>query len=207
MRSIVHKAYEQIRETGSVRLFKSYRPEFRDGEQRRDFIYIKDAVAMTLHLAESDAVGLYNVGSGSTHTWLELVRPIFHALELPERVEFMEMPQRAARQVSILHVRPRRSLARDRLRSAGYAARRRRHRLRYELFRSAADARTHRCSDRRAAQGSVVEGIIMPQPSRAERRRQGRGGSAPPPRRDPMRPIYIGVGIAFVAIDPRLCRL
>jgi ADP-L-glycero-D-manno-heptose 6-epimerase len=92
MRSIVHKAYGQIREAGSVRLFKSYRPEYRDGEQRRDFIYIKDAVAMTLHLAESDAVGLYNVGSGSTHTWLELVRPIFHALELPERIEFVEMP-------------------------------------------------------------------------------------------------------------------
>jgi ADP-L-glycero-D-manno-heptose 6-epimerase len=92
MRSIVHKAYEQIREGGSVRLFKSYRPEYRDGEQRRDFIYIKDAVAMTLHVAESDAVGLYNVGSGSTHTWLELVRPIFHALELPERIEFVEMP-------------------------------------------------------------------------------------------------------------------
>jgi ADP-L-glycero-D-manno-heptose 6-epimerase len=92
MRSIVHKAYEQIRESGSVRLFKSYRPEYRDGEQRRDFIYIKDAVAMTLHLAESPAAGLYNVGSGSAHTWLELVRPIFHALELPERIEFVDMP-------------------------------------------------------------------------------------------------------------------
>jgi ADP-L-glycero-D-manno-heptose 6-epimerase len=92
MRSVVHKAYEQIREGGSVRLFKSYRPEYRDGEQRRDFIYVKDAVAMTLHLAESDAVGLYNVGTGSAQTWLELVRPIFHALELPERIEFVEMP-------------------------------------------------------------------------------------------------------------------
>jgi ADP-L-glycero-D-manno-heptose 6-epimerase len=47
---------------------------------------------MTLHLAESDAVGLYNVGTGSAQTWLELVRPIFHALELPERIEFVEMP-------------------------------------------------------------------------------------------------------------------
>jgi ADP-L-glycero-D-manno-heptose 6-epimerase len=92
MRSIVHKAYEQIRAAGSVRLFKSYRPEFRDGEQRRDFIYVKDAVDMTLHLAESGAAGLYNVGSGSARTWLELVRPIFHALELPERIEFVEMP-------------------------------------------------------------------------------------------------------------------
>jgi len=92
MRSIVHKAYEQIRETGSVRLFRSYRPEYRDGEQQRDFIYVKDAVDMTLHLAESGATGIFNVGSGTPHTWLELVRPIFHGLELPERIEFIEMP-------------------------------------------------------------------------------------------------------------------
>jgi ADP-L-glycero-D-manno-heptose 6-epimerase len=92
MRSIVHKAYEQIRESGSVRLFKSHRPEYRDGEQQRDFIYVKDAVDMTLFLAESGAVGLYNVGSGTARTWLDLVSPIFRALELPERIEFVEMP-------------------------------------------------------------------------------------------------------------------
>jgi len=92
MRSIVQKAYEQIRESGCVRLFKSYRPEYRDGEQQRDFIYVKDAVEMTLHLAQSGATGLFNVGSGAASTWLELVRPIFHALELPEHIEFVEMP-------------------------------------------------------------------------------------------------------------------
>jgi ADP-L-glycero-D-manno-heptose 6-epimerase len=93
MRSVVLKAYEQIRQFGSVRLFKSYRPEYRDGEQQRDFIYVKDAVDMTLHLAESEATGLFNIGSGTAHTWLELVRPIFRALELRERVEFVEMPE------------------------------------------------------------------------------------------------------------------
>ncbi len=92
MRSVVQKAFEQIRESGSVRLFKSHRPEYRDGEQQRDFIYVKDAVEMTLHLAESGATGLYNIGTGTAHTWLQLVRPIFHALELPERIEFVEMP-------------------------------------------------------------------------------------------------------------------
>ncbi|MFY9663370.1 MAG: ADP-glyceromanno-heptose 6-epimerase [Candidatus Cybelea sp.] len=92
MRSIVQKAYEQIREHGNVRLFKSYRPEYRDGEQQRDFIYVKDAVEMTLHLAESGATGLFNIGSGTPHTWLELVKPIFLALELPESIEFVEMP-------------------------------------------------------------------------------------------------------------------
>jgi ADP-L-glycero-D-manno-heptose 6-epimerase len=92
MRSIVQKAFEQIRESGSVRLFKSYRSEYRDGEQQRDFIYVKDAVDMTLHLAESGAAGLFNIGSGMPQTWLQLVKPIFHALELPERIEFVEMP-------------------------------------------------------------------------------------------------------------------
>jgi ADP-L-glycero-D-manno-heptose 6-epimerase len=92
MRSIVHKAFEQIRSSGSVRLFKSYRPEFRDGEQRRDFIYVKDAVEITIHLAQTGATGIYNAGSGKAQTWLELVRPIFRALELTERIEFIEMP-------------------------------------------------------------------------------------------------------------------
>jgi ADP-L-glycero-D-manno-heptose 6-epimerase len=93
MRSVVIKAYEQIRHTGAVRLFKSYRPEYADGEQRRDFIYVKDAVHMTLHAAQSDLTGLANVGSGEARTWLELVRPIFAALDLPERIEFIEMPE------------------------------------------------------------------------------------------------------------------
>jgi ADP-L-glycero-D-manno-heptose 6-epimerase len=92
MRSLVQKAFEQIRESGSVRLFKSHRPQYRDGEQRRDFIYVKDAVEMTLHVAESNATGLFNIGTGTAHTWLELVGPIFRALELPERIEFVEMP-------------------------------------------------------------------------------------------------------------------
>jgi ADP-L-glycero-D-manno-heptose 6-epimerase len=93
MRSIVCKAFEQIRAGGGVKLFKSYRPEFRDGEQRRDFIYVKDAVEMTLAVAQSDADGLVNIGSGNAQTWLDLVRPIFKALGLPERIEFIEMPE------------------------------------------------------------------------------------------------------------------
>ncbi|MGA8534838.1 MAG: ADP-glyceromanno-heptose 6-epimerase [Candidatus Tumulicola sp.] len=93
MRSIVSKAYEQIRGSGTVRLFKSYRPEFRDGEQRRDFVYVKDAANMTLHLAESGGTGLFNVGAGRAQTWLELVAPIFRAMSLPEKVEFVDMPE------------------------------------------------------------------------------------------------------------------
>lgn len=93
MRSIVYKAYHQIKETGAVRLFKSYRPEFRDGEQCRDFLYVKDAVAMTVHAANADVNGVLNVGSGEANTWLDLVRPIFKAMSVPERIDFIEMPE------------------------------------------------------------------------------------------------------------------
>ena len=92
MRSIANKAFHQIRETGTVRLFKSGRRDYRDGEQRRDFLYVKDAAAMTLHLAEHDAFGIYNLGSGTAHTWLDLVRPLFRAMGRPESIEFIEMP-------------------------------------------------------------------------------------------------------------------
>ncbi len=93
MRSVVLKAYEQIRSSGSVKLFKSYRPEFADGEQRRDFLYVKDAAEMTVHLAAAGTTGIVNVGSGLAQTWLSLVRPIFEALRVPERVDFIEMPE------------------------------------------------------------------------------------------------------------------
>lgn len=93
MKSLVHKAYHQVVETGTIRLFKSYKPEYGDGEQKRDFVYVKDAVAQTLHLAESDdAGGLYNVGTGRASTWNELARAVFAAVEKPERIEYVEMP-------------------------------------------------------------------------------------------------------------------
>jgi ADP-L-glycero-D-manno-heptose 6-epimerase len=94
MRSLVHKAFHQIRDTGKVRLFKSYRPEFRDGEQRRDFLYVKDAVEMTIYLAEDDQrCGLFNVGSGIAQSWLDLARAAFAALNRPPDIEFIEMPE------------------------------------------------------------------------------------------------------------------
>ena len=93
MRSMVNKAYHQIRETGVVRLFRSYRDDFRDGEQRRDFIYVNDAVAMTLHLAEKpDASGLFNIGSGRAETWLDLASAVFSAMNREPQIEFIEMP-------------------------------------------------------------------------------------------------------------------
>jgi ADP-L-glycero-D-manno-heptose 6-epimerase len=95
MRSLVGKAYEQIAAFGRVRLFKSDRPDYRDGEQRRDFLYVKDAVEMTLHFAERapQAGGLYNLGSGQANTWLALTRAIFHALGREPAIEFIDLPQ------------------------------------------------------------------------------------------------------------------
>lgn len=93
MRSVVYKALEQIQTTGHVKLFKSYRPEFKDGEQKRDFLYVKDAVAMTLFLAENkSANGLFNLGSGEANTWLSLINAIFGALEKEPSIEFIDMP-------------------------------------------------------------------------------------------------------------------
>ena len=94
MRSIVCKGFRQIQATGRVQLFKSYRPDFRDGGQKRDFLYVKDAVEMTLHFADAapSAAGLFNIGSGQAHTWLELVNPIFSAMNLAPRIDFIDMP-------------------------------------------------------------------------------------------------------------------
>ena len=95
MRSLVNKAYQQILSTGRVQLFKSHNPEFKDGEQMRDFLYVKDAIEMTLHFAESatTAGGLYNLGSGQANTWLALTRAIFTALGKPPSIDFIDMPE------------------------------------------------------------------------------------------------------------------
>jgi ADP-L-glycero-D-manno-heptose 6-epimerase len=94
MRSLVCKAYEQIVSTGRIRLFKSYKPEYPDGGQKRDFVYVKDAVAMTIHLAETEtAGGLYNVGAGVARTWVDLANALFSALEQPPQIEFIDMPE------------------------------------------------------------------------------------------------------------------
>ena len=97
MRSLVNKAYQQILTTGRVQLFKSHKPEFKDGEQMRDFLYVKDAVEMTLHFADhpqgATAGGLYNLGSGEANTWLTLTHAIFAALGRGPAIEFIDMPE------------------------------------------------------------------------------------------------------------------
>lgn len=93
MRSVIHKAYGQIRETGAVKLFKSYRPDYKDGEQVRDFVYVKDAVAVTLFCGENPrASGLFNCGTGQARSWNDLAQATFAAMGLEPRIEYIEMP-------------------------------------------------------------------------------------------------------------------
>ena len=94
MRSVVCRAYEQIRDTGTVSLFKSYRPEYRDGEQMRDFLYVKDAVDMVLFLMEhKELCGLYNIGSGRAETWNSLAEAAFAAMDMKPDIQYIDMPE------------------------------------------------------------------------------------------------------------------
>ena len=93
MRSVVHKAFEQIRDHGSVQLFKSDRPDYKDGEQIRDFVYVKDVVDMTLYfLDHPEKNGLYNIGTGNPRTWNDLAAAIFRAIGKPVQIEYIDMP-------------------------------------------------------------------------------------------------------------------
>jgi ADP-L-glycero-D-manno-heptose 6-epimerase len=144
MRSLVNKAFDQINSTGKLQLFKSANPDYADGEFGRDFVYVKDAVEMTLHFWDSGALtdvrasdepalthvratdtvrasdtrgGLFNVGSGRMNTWNALADAIFKALDLPRNVEFIDMPE---------HLRDRYQYHTQanltRIRAAGYSA-------------------------------------------------------------------------------------
>lgn len=94
MRSLVHKAFEQIRDSGKVKLFKSLNAKYKDGEQLRDFIYVKDAVDMTLYFLDKPNVnGLYNLGTGKSRTWNDLVSAIFKSLNKPVNIEYIDLPE------------------------------------------------------------------------------------------------------------------
>ena len=94
MRSLVPKAFAQIQTEGKLRLFKSHRDDYKDGEQKRDFLYVNDAAKMTVYLAldNRDLSGVFNAGSGVANSWLELGAAIFEALAKPQNIEFIDMP-------------------------------------------------------------------------------------------------------------------
>jgi ADP-L-glycero-D-manno-heptose 6-epimerase len=93
MRSLVHKAFGRISEEGRLGLFKSYKPDYKDGEQVRDFIYVKDAVDVTLHfLDHRDVSGLFNCGTGQSRSWLDLAHAVFDAMGKDPDIYFIDMP-------------------------------------------------------------------------------------------------------------------
>jgi ADP-L-glycero-D-manno-heptose 6-epimerase len=93
MRSFVLKAFEQIKDKGKVGLFKSHNPDYADGEYLRDFIYVKDAVDMTLFFYDNPKItGLFNIGTGKAQTWNRLVKAVFAAMGKSPKIEYIEMP-------------------------------------------------------------------------------------------------------------------
>jgi len=93
MQSVVARNFPQVQRGEPMRLFRSARPEFGDGGQLRDFIYVTDCVEVILWLLDTPEVsGLFNVGSGRARTWLELAHALFSAAGQPARVEFIDMP-------------------------------------------------------------------------------------------------------------------
>jgi len=94
MRSVVHKGFEQISASGKIRLFKSYKKEYPDGGQKRDFVYAKDvADALIWFWHHPEIKGIYNLGSGKAQSWNELAEALFHACGKKKHIEYFEMPE------------------------------------------------------------------------------------------------------------------
>lgn len=93
MRSLVNKAYANVSKTGRMSLFRSHRPDYRDGEQDRDFIHVDDAVNVTLFFMDNPGVsGLFNCGTGRARTWMDLARALFAAMGRQPAIDFVDMP-------------------------------------------------------------------------------------------------------------------
>lgn len=98
MRSVVIKAYEQILETAKIKLFKSYKEEYKDGEQKRDFIYIKDVVKVISFFLNNEVNGIFNVGTGKARSWNDLATAVFNAMDYPVRIQYIDMPDNVKNQ-------------------------------------------------------------------------------------------------------------
>ena len=94
MASVVFHAYNQIQEKGSMKLFRSHNPDFKDGEQLRDFVYVKDVADVIVFLMEHRKnSGIYNLGSGSARTFLDLTKATFSAMHCKEHISFVDTPE------------------------------------------------------------------------------------------------------------------
>jgi len=94
MTSVIFKAFHQIKETGKVKLFKSYLPKYPDGGQMRDFVYIKDCIDVMWWLFNNPAAnGIFNLGTGKARTWNDLITAVFAAMGIKTNIEYIEMPE------------------------------------------------------------------------------------------------------------------
>jgi ADP-L-glycero-D-manno-heptose 6-epimerase len=93
MASVMFHAFNQINATGKMKLFRSHNPKYKDGEQLRDFVYVKDVVNVCYWLMHhrKDS-GIYNLGSGAARTFLDLAKNVFTAMNKPENIEFIDTP-------------------------------------------------------------------------------------------------------------------
>lgn len=93
MASVIWHSFNQIRKDGVVKLFKSHRPDYKDGQQLRDFVYVKDVINVCCWLMEHrPASGLYNLGTGKARSFADLVKATFAGLDLPAKIEYIDMP-------------------------------------------------------------------------------------------------------------------
>ena len=97
-RSVAHQMFEQLQKTGKVRLFKSAHPDCADGEQQRDFVYVEDCVQHLLYLMDNPSInGVFNSGSGTARSFLDLAKACASGLELPLEIEWLETPPEIAK--------------------------------------------------------------------------------------------------------------
>lgn len=93
MASVIFHSFHQIRKEGEVKLFKSHRPDFKDGQQLRDFVYVKDVVKVCYWLTEHrPASGIYNLGTGKARSFEDLVKATYRGLDLPPSIRYIDMP-------------------------------------------------------------------------------------------------------------------
>ncbi len=94
MASMVYHGYKQVRDQGRIRLFKSCRPDYQDGMQLRDFVYVKDVCDVIMYFLEHEQYsGIYNVGTGKAQSFLELAKSVFYALGMEPQIAYIEMPE------------------------------------------------------------------------------------------------------------------
>ncbi|MCM1303074.1 MAG: ADP-glyceromanno-heptose 6-epimerase [Lachnospiraceae bacterium] len=116
MASMVFHGYRQVCENGTIRLFRSCKPEYGDGEQLRDFVYVKDVCDVMVYVLEHQEVnGLFNVGTGKAQSFRELAEAVFHAIGTEPRIEYIEMPEKLRKNYQYYT-----KAETDKLRKAGY---------------------------------------------------------------------------------------